>query len=94
MSAATIDKPPTERQKQILDFVWRYWRENGFPPTIRRVMEEFGFTTTNGVLCHFQALRKKGWLRQPEKYATRGWVPIARDGLCPCCRRPMPEGGA
>lgn len=46
----------------MLDFIRDFTREAGFPPSTREMMDHFGFTAPNGIMCHLKALRKKGFL--------------------------------
>lgn len=54
----------TKRQGEILDFVTRYLRENGYPPTIREIREAFGFRSNRGVIDHLRAIERKGFIRR------------------------------
>ena len=42
-------KKLTARQQEIYDFIARVIRNQGYPPTIREIMEAFGIASTNGV---------------------------------------------
>ncbi len=53
----------TERQKQILDFVSEFLRENGIAPTHLEIRREFGFRSYGTVHKHLKLLREKGYLR-------------------------------
>ena len=55
-------KELTARQREILDYIVGYQGENGFPPTVREIAKNFGINSPNGVMCHTQALIKKGFL--------------------------------
>lgn len=52
----------TKRQKEILDFLKVYVRDNGYPPTMREIGERFGFTWL-GARGHLKALAKKGFIK-------------------------------
>ena len=54
----------TERQRQIYEFIARAIRNNGYPPTIREVMEAFHIASTNGVRTTLAALEKKGYIKR------------------------------
>jgi repressor LexA len=56
----------TDRQKQVLEFIEDRIREWGYPPTIREIGEHFGIKSTNGVVDHLKALKRKGFLRQQD----------------------------
>lgn len=57
-------KPPaglTPRQGEILIYLLRCL-VSGYMPTIREIGDEFDINSTNGVVCHLDALRAKGYL--------------------------------
>jgi len=53
-------KTLTDRQREIYDFIVDTIVQQGVPPTIREIGEEFGITSTNGVRSVLEALVKKG----------------------------------
>jgi repressor LexA len=53
----------TERQKDILDHLYEYAEEHGYPPTIRQIGRHFGIRSPNGVVDHLKALERKGEIR-------------------------------
>ena len=59
-------KEPTERQKEVLDFIAGYIHAHMYPPTIREVAEHFSISV-KGAHDHLIALRKKGLLRNGDK---------------------------
>jgi repressor LexA len=65
----TQPPPATDRQREILDFVRERTAICG--PTVREIMEHFGFRSPNGAMCHIRALEKKGLLRRRARQ-TRG----------------------
>ena len=52
----------TERQKEILNFLKSYVKDNGYPPTMREIGERFGFTWL-GARGHLKALEKKSFIK-------------------------------
>jgi len=50
----------TDRQREILDFICRHQREQGYWPSIREVQAQFRFKSTNAVVGHLRALETKG----------------------------------
>ena len=56
----------TARQLEVLEAITRLTREEGYPPTIRELGAALEIASTNGVMDHLRALRKKGHL---------AWVP-------------------
>lgn len=57
-------KKLTARQQEIYDFIAQAIRSQGYPPTIREIMEAFGIASTNGVRTTLSALEKKGYIRR------------------------------
>ena len=53
-------RPLTERQQRVVDFIGSFHAEHGYAPTIRQIAEQFGFRSPNGVICHLRALQKRG----------------------------------
>ena len=87
--AAARRGEPTARQAEVLAYIKRFMRANGAPPTIRETMVAFGFAGPNGVRVHLEALVRKGLMRHGGGGKARSYVPVAADGACPCCERPM-----
>jgi SOS-response transcriptional repressor LexA len=52
----------TTKQRDLLIYVCAYLCEHGRQPTYRECMERFGIRSTNGVACHFVALKRKGYI--------------------------------
>ena len=52
----------TQRQKQVLDLVNRYLKQEGYAPTLTEMMGELDITTKKGVAFHLDALEKKGYI--------------------------------
>ena len=61
----TNDRSLTCRQAQILNFI----RERRLPPTIREIAAEFGYKSTQAVMCHLQALTRKGYIARDRMLA-------------------------
>lgn len=56
-------KELTSRQSDILEYIYDYARECGYPPTIRQIGDQFGIKSPNGVADHLKALERKGEIR-------------------------------
>ena len=52
--------PPTDRQREVLAEICRYWRTHGNGPTTRDLMAVMGFASTNAVVGHLRPLARKG----------------------------------
>lgn len=50
------------RQAEIMYLVFESTRRTGVQPSIRELMERFGMTGPNGIVCHTKALVRKGWI--------------------------------
>jgi repressor LexA len=59
-------KEPTERQKEVLNFIASYIQTHAYPPTIREVADFFSISI-KGAHDHLAALKKKGLLKQGDK---------------------------
>ena len=59
-------KALTDRQKEVLEFIARFSEENGYPPTVREIGENFGISL-RAVQDHIAACQKKGYLSQCQK---------------------------
>lgn len=58
----TTKHPPTGKQLAVLEFIRERSQMSG--PTVREIMEHFGFHSPNGAMCHLVALERKGLIRR------------------------------
>lgn len=70
-------RPLTEKQQKIFDFIAKHIETKGYPPTIRDICRAFDIKSPNGVMCHLNALMAKGRINRNEKL-SRG---ITIDGV-------------
>jgi len=68
------------RQAEILDYIRRFTRSEGLPPTRAEINRHFGFASPNAAQSHLRALEKKGAIRINAGLA-RGIVPIDDDAV-------------
>ncbi|MCY4085380.1 MAG: transcriptional repressor LexA [Actinomycetia bacterium] len=54
----------SKRQRDIYDFIVRYARRHGYPPTVREIGAEVGLTSPSTVHAHLAKLEKGGYLRR------------------------------
>ena len=54
----------TKRQQEIFEFIKRYSREHGYPPTVRDIGKAIGLTSSSTVHAHLANLEKVGLLRR------------------------------
>ncbi len=64
----------TPKQQQVLQAIKQFYRENGYPPTIRELAELFGQTSAAGMHKILQALHEKGALRRSEVGKSRSFI--------------------
>src|ERR1700731_3720155 len=50
----------TDRQREIYEFIKDKIESRGYGPTVREIGEAFEIQSPNGVMCHLNALVKKG----------------------------------
>ncbi len=56
----------TEKQRNVLKFIYTCMRQHQSAPTIREIGEKFGFSSTGTVRDHLHALVAKGYIRIKE----------------------------
>ncbi len=72
----------TRRQAEVVGFISRFSRTNGYAPTRADIANHFGFASANAAECHLKALQRKGAL-----LLTRGVArsvvlnPLVRDAV-------------
>jgi repressor LexA len=59
----------TERQRQIYEFIREKIESRGYGPTVREIGLGFDIASPNGVMCHLNALVKKGLIRREGRSA-------------------------
>jgi repressor LexA len=80
----------TIKQQKILDFIVKYLKDNGYPPTVRDIAGEFKMSS-KGAYDHMLAIEKKGYIkRDPTKpRAIEIMDFIQRDPLDPVISIPV-----
>jgi repressor LexA len=53
----------TKKQKEVLDYVINYTKDNGFAPTVREIADELGISSPATAHEHLQNLKDKGFLK-------------------------------
>src|SRR5581483_7244578 len=59
----------TARQREIYEFIREKIESRGYGPTVREIGEGFKIASPNGVMCHLNALVKKGLITREAKHA-------------------------
>lgn len=63
----------TERQKEILEFIYNSIETNGFPPSLEDFRNNFGFKSNQAAIDHLAALERKSLIKR-EEGSARGLV--------------------
>lgn len=62
----------TERQKQILDFISMFQKQEGFPPSLREICKGIGLVSHGSLIKHIRSLESQGLIKgMPGK--KRAW---------------------
>lgn len=64
----------TKKQKEVLDFITGYVRENGYSPTQKEIQEHFGFKSLGSVQDYIKYLTNGGYLNN-DSHSVRGLMP-------------------
>jgi repressor LexA len=59
----------TDKQREIYEFIRQKIESRGYGPTVREIGKAFHITSPNGVMCHLNALVKKGLILRNKKEA-------------------------
>ena len=63
-TAPRSERPLTERQRQVLDFIDAEVQRRGYPPSVREIGDAVGLSSPSTVHAHLAALQDKGYLRR------------------------------
>ena len=66
-----MEKGITETQQKVLQGLKDFINERGFPPTIREIMELFGYASVNNVQRILTVLEKKEYIRRNQRGGAR-----------------------
>lgn len=64
----------TKKQKDVLDYITDYVRENGYSPTQKEIQENFGFKSLGSVQDYIKYLTNGGYLVN-DPHSVRGLMP-------------------
>ena len=64
----------TKKQKEVLDFITEYVRENAYSPTQKEIQENFGFKSLGSVQDYIKYLTNGGYLMN-DSHSVRGLMP-------------------
>ena len=57
-----LEKRPSKKQHEVLDYVDTFIRDNGFGPTYREIMKGLGYKSVSTVATHVDSLIVRGLL--------------------------------
>ncbi|PIR71435.1 MAG: hypothetical protein COX89_02200 [Candidatus Nealsonbacteria bacterium CG_4_10_14_0_2_um_filter_37_10] len=60
----------TKRQKQILDYIKKYIKENGYAPSLEEIRRHFRLSSISTIHQHIETLKEKGYLKKNRKSTT------------------------
>jgi repressor LexA len=67
------------KARQIFQFISRYNRERGYPPSVRDIGDEFRIASTNGVRYYLSILERDGYIKRNPRI-SRG-IEVTESGL-------------
>lgn len=59
-----MNRPLTERQQSVYDFIKGKIVNRGYGPTVREIGEHLSIRSPNGVMCHLRALERKEMIKR------------------------------
>jgi repressor LexA len=65
------------RQQKITDFIYHFWEDKGYPPTIRDIVAGCGISSTSVVDYNLNILEKQGYIRR-HREVSRGIELVSR----------------
>lgn len=60
-------KQLTEKQKEVLEIIKKYIKENGYAPSVRELCDIQGLKSSASMWRHLQFLKQKGYIDYKEK---------------------------
>ena len=72
MAKSPQPKPSlTKKQKALLNFIKKYRLLVGKSPSMQQMADALGYKHRNNVICHLQALKKKGYIKIYTRHKKR-----------------------
>ena len=86
-------RPPTARERQVLDFLIAYAKQNSMAPKHQEISDALGGISPATVWDHLKALETKGYIiREHNQHRA---IVVLHDpdhpDVCPSCQRPFAE---
>ena len=64
-----MEKRPTKKQKELLNFIDGFIKGNGYGPSYREIMRSLDYKSVSTVATHVDGLIQRGWLRKRDNEA-------------------------
>lgn len=64
-----MEKRPTKKQKELLNFIDGFIKGNGYGPSYREIMRALDYKSVSTVATHVDGLIQRGWLRKRDNEA-------------------------
>jgi len=64
-----MEKRPTKKQKELLNFIDAFIKGNGYGPSYREIMRSLDYKSVSTVATHVDGLIQRGWLRKRDNEA-------------------------
>lgn len=64
-----MQAPLTKKQKFLLDYIQKFSKDNGYPPSFREIMQGLDYSSVATVAQHIDNLVAKGYLRKRDNEA-------------------------
>lgn len=64
-----MEKRPTKKQKELLNFIDGFIKGNGYGPSYREIMWALDYKSVSTVATHVDGLIQRGWLRKRDNEA-------------------------
>ena len=80
--------PLTKRQKEILDYIESFIKDQGYAPSFEEIAEFFGYSSLATVHEHLSNLERKGYIRKSYN-ESRSIELVSRDGGAPSLDLPL-----
>jgi len=68
------------RQQRIVDFINRFWRDHGYPPSIRDIVAGCSLSSTSVADYNLKILEKQGYIRRHHEVSRGIELPLAVAG--------------
>lgn len=69
MAGGRLIKQGERRRKKMVTFIERYWKKNGFAPTIQEIAEGVGLSSPNATRQHLMKLQAAGVIQMRPRVA-------------------------